>query len=119
MSFFTIVVSVAIAVLLITLAIVALALYTGKSKVSYPPVVGKCPDYWVDQSTSNNGSVCKDVKGIGNAGCLKTMNFSTMDYQGTAGLCKKKKWAKDCGVSWDGISNNDKVCDTVGAMKTA
>ena len=117
MSFFTIVVSVAIAVLLITLAIVALALYRGKSNVKYPPVVGKCPDYWVDQSTTNNGAVCKDVKALGVAACPKTMNFSTVDYQGTTGDCKKKKWAKECGVSWDGITNNENICTTVGLMK--
>ncbi len=111
------VVSVAIAVLLITLAIVALALYRGKSNAKYPPVVGHCPDYWVDESTTNNGAMCRNVKALGKAACPRTMNFSTMDYQGTAGECKKKKWAKECDVSWDGISNNDQICNTVGAMR--
>ena len=42
-------------------------------------------------------------------------NFTTTKYSvsGTnfsSGLCAKKRWANDCQVKWDGITNNDTLC---------
>ena len=38
------------------------------------------------------------------------MDFSTDDYTGTTGLCNKRTWAKNCGITWDGITDASMSC---------
>ena len=38
------------------------------------------------------------------------MDFSVYPYSGADGLCNKKKWAKTCELTWDGITNNKSIC---------
>jgi hypothetical protein len=38
------------------------------------------------------------------------MDFSTDDYAGTTGLCNKRTWAKNCGLTWDGITDVSMTC---------
>lgn len=38
------------------------------------------------------------------------MDFSTDVYTGSAGLCNKQKWAQQCGLTWDGITNVSNAC---------
>lgn len=151
------------------------------SSKTWPPIVGDCPDYWID--LSGNGAKCVNVHNLGtcnipgklyntlintdspgndltsylnvsnndckaacmvNSSCngfvysnpkrsctLKNMgiinaekitnndtdlyikdskpstnsvDFSVAPYIGQGGTCAKYTWAKNCGVSWDGIT---------------
>ena len=39
------------------------------------------------------------------------MDFNEVPYNTTNGLCAKYKWAKDCDLTWDGITNNKSICN--------
>ena len=91
--------------LIICLVIIGVSLYTAKYSDAFPPVLANCPDYWLDKS-SGNASECFNIKGLGKPECERTKDFSSFST-GNAGLCSKKKWAKSCDITWDGISNNE------------
>ena len=100
----------AIIVLIIVLIIIGMTLYKGKQNQIWPPIVGECPDYWVD--TSGNGGNCVNTKDLGTCKSTKkgqhyTMNFTTPEYTGADSTCAKYQWAtgpKGCNVTWDGIT---------------
>ena len=76
----------------------------GKNNTKFPPMVAQCPDYW----KLNKKNECVNVKNLGN-GCKK-LNIEEGKFQGGhQGLVEKCKWAKNCGVVWDGITNTQ-VC---------
>jgi hypothetical protein len=55
---------------------------------------------------------CYNTHGLGNTdmeGCM-SQDFTTDDYTGSAGLCNKQTWAKQCNVSWDGVTNVGSTC---------
>ena len=54
--------------------------------------------------------LCYNVKNLGNASCDKTMDFTADYWQGSEGNCSKFKWAKDCDLTWDGITNKSDIC---------
>jgi len=96
-------------------------LYKNKYSVIYPPIVADCPDYWLNEPEDNKSSsnvdvdkkqLCYNVKNLGNASCNKTMDFTTSYWQGSEGKCHKSKWAKDCDLTWDGITNKSDICKT-------
>jgi hypothetical protein len=109
-TFQKIVMTVAIILLIICLIIVGIALYHQKFNVAFPPVVADCPDYWLDRSDGDSSN-CVNKKNLGTESCAKTMNFSTSTWTGANGMCNKSKWARACDLTWDGITNNSKVCD--------
>lgn len=94
-------------ILLLALSFIAYSLYTLHKTRKYPPVVGDCPDYW-ESSEENGKPICRNTKNIGN--CGKKMNFSGPQFVGDDGICNKAKWAKNCQLSWDGITNVSDVC---------
>jgi hypothetical protein len=100
-SFQKIVLTAAIVILIIALIFIGLALRAGQKNMSWPPVVGDCPDYWVD--TKGSGANCVNVKNLGTCK-TKSMNFTTSNFTGSNGTCNKYTWATNCGVSWDGIT---------------
>jgi hypothetical protein len=106
--FQNIVITIAIIILIITLAFIGISLYRQKSKAKYPPVIPNCPDYW-----ETKGNFCVNSMDLGNnnAGCREKINFSTPQWSGQPGLCGKYKWANACNITWDGISNNKELCD--------
>ena len=76
----------------------------------WPPVIANCPDNWI---MDTDGKTCKNANGLFNTGAASTCNSidtSTDIYSGAGGLCQKHQWSKNCGVNWDGISNNPGVC---------
>lgn len=111
-SFQGIVIIVAILLLIIALILIGLLMAKSKNTEQWPPLIGACPDYWMD--TSGNGSNCVNVKDLGTPKCNAsvtdlngahlTMDFSTDEYTGDQGLCNKYNWATGCSVSWDGIT---------------
>jgi len=110
MSFQDTVLTVAITILIIALCFIGISLYNQKYNSDYPPTIANCPDYWEDQSDSNNGAKCVNVKNLGNPSCSNSMDFSTGQWMGDSGKCNKSKWAKTCNLTWDGISDNTKIC---------
>ena len=46
---------------------------------------------------------------MGSDSCAKVMDFSKSPWIGDTGLCRKLEWAKKCDLSWDGVTNNDRL----------
>jgi hypothetical protein len=109
-SFQKLVVNIAVFSLISLLIIVGIILYRSRKNVTYPPVTANCPDYWIDDGSSTNGSLCKNVKNLGKDSCKKEMNFSGSLWSGSRGLCNKSRWAKSCDLTWDGITSNNNIC---------
>lgn len=116
MNFQKIVLVVAIVLLIILLVIIGIALSKATYGDTWPPVVGDCPDYWVDMS--GNGAACLNTHSLGRCnlpseGNPNTMNFNKDPFTGDDGTCAKYKWAKSCKVTWDGITSGvANPCDT-------
>lgn len=102
-----------LAILILTLGVIAYLLYVTKKKYIYPPYVNECPDYYYKNSLGE----CYDKNMIffnSLDKCYKE-NFNKNEYnvQGrgsNSGLCKKKQWADKCNILWDGITNNTNLC---------
>tara|TARA_B100000900_G_C20508106_1_gene686788 strand:- start:14 stop:373 length:360 start_codon:yes stop_codon:yes gene_type:complete len=90
-------------------------IYNDKFSKVFPPVVASCPDYWLDQqiqdSMGNQKSKCVNVKKLGTCPEQSSKSFDEPQWLGPSGECRKSKWAKQCNLTWDGITNNSKVCD--------
>lgn len=125
-NFRNIVLIIAIIMLCLCLIVIGIRLYNKKYNYVWPPVVGECPDYWEDQGdfvgmiNTENGSKkinknndtpnsevyvktskCINVKGLGNNATLPS---SISEMTGKNGLIAKCNWAKQSGITWDGIS---------------
>jgi hypothetical protein len=114
MNFQSIVLIIAGIALVTSLIIIGISLKDSKKNVVYPPVIGECPDYWEDQSSEedikNGKNKCVNIHHLGKPSCSKNMDFSVYPYSGADGVCNKKSWAKTCGLTWDGITNNKSIC---------
>ena len=114
----------AIIILIIILALIVYALNRSSFSV-WPPLVGDCPDFWVD--LSGNGGQCTNVHNLGNGNCkpLSSQKYLTMDFTqpiftGGNSLCAKYQWANNCGVTWDGITYGiANPCDASGNALTS
>jgi len=88
--------------LVVSIFFVVILLYNSKNELEWPPLIGDCPDYWID--LSGNGARCVNVHDLGTCSNHDpnnkhlNMNFTRFDD------CAKFNWAQGCGVSWDGIS---------------
>lgn len=106
-NFQKIVLTIAIIVLILVLVFVGIALSKSKKTEKWPPIVGNCPDYWMDRS--GNGSSCFNYQSLGTCNIPSSdddnvMNFNISPYNTPEGACAKYTWAKNCGVSWDGVT---------------
>jgi hypothetical protein len=122
MSFYTIVVIIAIIILIIALTTVGLLLgRLNTSKKTFPPSASDCPDYWVN---SNGSCAVPNASGINapttgydtdsgtygfSSGSIKFTDAGWKN-QGISELCAKKKWANKYNVLWSGVSNYNS-CD--------
>jgi hypothetical protein len=107
MNFQKIVLTIAIIVLIVVLILIGLSLSKVAYEENWPPIVGACPDYWVD--LSGNGEQCFNSHNLGRCNIPtkdneNTMNFNQSPFNSIDGTCAKYKWAKTCNVSWDGIT---------------
>jgi hypothetical protein len=83
----------------------------------FPKQEQLCPDYWEDKSEKADGSKCVNTKNLGNSR-NRTMDFSKSIWKGKDGICNKATWAKQCNLSWDGITNNTRQkCNTDMGIK--
>ena len=109
MSFQKAVLLIAVVFLILFLIIIGVALSNSTSTAEWPPIVGSCPDYWVD--LLGNGSKCFNSQGLGSCPAYiptnnnqNTMDFNQAPFIGANGNCAKYKWANNCKVSWDGLT---------------
>ena len=115
MNFQKLVLTIAIILLIIILVIIGLSLSKASAEETWPPIVGECPDYWVDMS--GNGEACFNSHLLGKCNIpsknnKNTMNFTQPQFTGNDGNCAKYTWAKRCQVTWDGITSGVKnPCD--------
>lgn len=140
MSFKRSVLIVAIVVLLILMILISILLrkskmddmyidscpdyWTTKSMKKYPiggcssTVYGCCPDR-LTPKTDADGTNCptkcfnKHSLGKTSATCPSIpneMDFSGEEFTGNTGLCNKRNWAKQCGLTWDGITDVSLSC---------
>jgi hypothetical protein len=122
-SFQKFVLFLAIIILIIVLVLIGYSLQKASTSI-WPPLVGECPDFWVD--LSGNGSQCTNVKNLGNGTCKPsgsqkylTMDFTKPIFSGGNSLCAKYQWATNCGVTWDGITYGvSNPCDASGNTLT-
>ena len=80
MSFQKAVLLIAVVFLILFLVLIGVALSNSTTTADWPPVVGSCPDYWVD--LSGNGSQCFNSHHLGTCPAFiptaddkKTMKF--------------------------------------------
>ena len=109
--FKSIVLTIAVVLLIICLAMVGVGLVFGsKSKKKFPPVQSDCPDKWTAKSGSSGVSCSPPAgNGKGTAGC-GSISASHPQFSGPSGQCNKYKWANKCGVSWNGVTNASQPC---------
>lgn len=98
--------------IVILIIVCLLIIYMKKKDISFPKQEQSCPDYWEDRSKNGDGSKCVNTKNLGNSR-NKIMDFSKSLWKEKDGLCNKSSWAKNCNLSWDGITNNKRIqCNT-------
>ena len=111
MNFQKIVLTIAIVSLIVTLIFIGFALNKAKQEEQWPPLIGDCPDYWVD--LSGNGSMCVNTHSLGKCNVpsqdnTNYMDFTTSVFTGNNSTCAKYTWATGCNVTWDGINSGVK-----------
>lgn len=89
-------------------------LYFSKNQYQFPPMVSKCPDYWVIGDNGTGNIVCNDVANIMPDGTKYTIdaqeNIPLPDSITSNQLCDLKENLNTNNILWTGISNNDKIC---------
>ena len=104
MDFQKLVLIIATVILVIFMFSIWLLVRNAATKYKFPPMVSQCPDCWINIGTNK----CSNAKNLGTCSD-KVMDFSEPKYQGPKGDVAKCKWAKSCGLVWDGITNM-KLC---------
>ena len=107
-TFQTITMTVAGIILIICLAVMGVFMYRARYTMKFPPVAADCPDYWLDMS-DGDGSKCVNAKNLGSCN-VKEVDFSSGWFKGATGQCLKSMWARSCGLTWDGITNDANIC---------
>jgi hypothetical protein len=123
MNFQSTVLLIAVLLLIVCLILIGIALAKSNNIQQWPPLIGNCPDYWVDMS--KNGAQCVNIKNLGtcnsgvSTGQHLQMDFTVAPYVGKNSACSKYKWANGCGITWDGITSGvANPCDvSVNAAK--
>lgn len=113
MSFQQNVLRVAFVLLIITSVIVFVMLFFSKNQYEFPPMVARCPDYWVvgDDGQGQGGQKCFDKANV--SGAYYTVGDTQDGLLGSltkTELCDLKESLNSSGILWTGISNNDNLC---------
>lgn len=125
-DFNMLVLNVAVIVFIITLVVVGIILYFSIQNANFPPFTTQCPTYYTidasnncvfDSKTYNNKSIgFKPSMAIPPPASRTECNNVPISYFYNKGfsdeevLCAKNRWAKDCDVFWDGVTNNSNAC---------
>ena len=135
MNFYKIVTIIAIVILIIFLTITGVVLNGSKQKIIFPPYISMCPDYYVYNESSDKCQGPSDIISTTSTINIDGTDFSCNNFRiynkkidtdtgeitdelfnapgmgPNSGICAKKKWANGCNVHWDGITNNEDVCN--------
>ena len=103
-------------------------LYYSIRDSKFPPFETSCPTYYT-LDTSGNSCKINSIYDSGNANNspFDTQNpvaanlssnctnvplsqFYQNNYSDSDTLCAKKKWANNCSIFWDGVTNNSNAC---------
>ena len=99
MTFQRVVVTIAIVILILSLVVLGVLIYNSRNEDQFPPEIGNCPDYFVMKE--NQGTeMCFNHHNLGN----KSEGCEWFDPK-DATKKDKKDFAKQCGLTWDGITN--------------
>jgi len=111
-SFNSLVLTIAIVILVICLALIGWGIYEtvyGKD-AKWPPIMSTCPDFWNTTTSFSGGDLKKPVtmcnntlklgKGGSNHFCDK---FNVNNLKSN---CSKYTLANTCDITWDGITDN-------------
>lgn len=128
---------IALIFLIIALSVIGTILANSKDSRTFPPHIGECPDFYKKNDSGNceamkeyyDGSVfalsspglSENSDNILQGPDCGEINFeytqtdadNIFKVQGTgpeSGACKKKQLAKECKITWDGITNNADIC---------
>ena len=79
---------------------------------------GCCPDRTTaktDADGTNCPIKCYNTHQLGTVSSTCTsvpseVDFGTDTYTGTSGVCNKQTWAKQCNITWDGVTNVASAC---------
>jgi hypothetical protein len=120
LSFYTIVIIIAIVILVIALTVVGVTLSNKKNTIPFPDYQNTCPDFW---TLENNGTTCKPplsnmntpspnkavvaAKHDGVTSVNKTITTIDVRDDNWVSICDKSSWAKKSGILWDGVTNNN------------
>jgi len=116
MSFYFIVLIIAIIILILALTSVGLLISRLNASKKFPPSATNCPDYWVINTDGSctipsgtnapaSGYTTANTPGISSSRDNINFNDAKWKDQGTSELCAKKKWANTYNVIWNGVSN--------------
>ena len=113
MNFYKTVSIIALIVLIICLAVIGTSLSNAKKDIYFPPNIPSCPDKFKMGANNMCSNPNPSTNGV-DVECDED-DFSDASYKNpgigaASGACAKKKWAINCGVDWDGITNNPDVC---------
>ena len=101
MNFQQTVIIVAAIILILMLIFIAYSLVENRNNKTFPPISSECPDFWI---STDKG--CENPKNLGKCGS-GPFDFNQSSYKGHDGNCNKARWARNCQVTWSGITNND------------
>lgn len=128
-SFFSLVVFVAVIILLLTLIWLGIELSKVGEDADFPPHHPMCPDYWEQQGNeclvpttrhpNRGGTISSDGSGLaisstntpGMNDTEMKIDMESADWkadEGVTDVCKKRQWANEWGLVWDGVSNFNK-----------
>jgi hypothetical protein len=100
-----------VAIILLVAIFIFMIFFMGRKNADliYPPVLNKCPDYW-DYNEDNGSKKCMNTFGMkkNTNDAIPPLDLDNYS-QGTVGKCGKRDWAIDNGLTWDGITNNEKL----------
>ena len=106
-----------VACVLLIIGLVIIGLFSVKSiqDSAYPPIISDCPDYWNVTYNRAGEIICRNNQINDGYATTQCRNYPTSKFNvsGTSAndiICEKSKWAKDCNIHWDGITNNPKAC---------
>ena len=119
-EFNMLVLNIAVIVFILTLVIVGIILYFSIKNSEFPPYTTDCPTYYrVDNSNcvfdDNLYPTDIDYPALAKppTGECSSVSIVTLNPPGNSKdevLCTKNRWAKNCGVFWDGVTNNSEAC---------
>ena len=128
-SFYLIILSVAVFILILALGFSGWMLSHQKDQIDFPNVTATCPDFWTIDGTGNcvqpgasNFNYGKDADILntgyiklgptGNAGPVPGKVSATSFYSkhtdwgsGKEAICNKRKWATENKIKWDTVTN--------------